>query len=252
MGTTFFSNDAMRDIPVTTTKGLPVEIISGGGGGGGETFDGNVTIEGVAGGVAVPVTDNGGSLTVDGSVTVSNFPATQPVSGTVAVSNLPATQAVSGTLTAVTTVGTITNPVTVNTHAITGSGTFSVASASALQGAPPTLTSGTSALTQFRQPAIALTPTNVKAGSTRLHAYNVFNPNAYVVYFQIYNALTANVTVGTTTPFLTFGIAPGASWDGFWPNSYSFNVGVVVAATRNADGTGTALDTGVMVNLGYV
>lgn len=32
---------------------------------------------------ALPVTDNGGSLTVDGTVAVSNFPATQPVSGTV-------------------------------------------------------------------------------------------------------------------------------------------------------------------------
>jgi hypothetical protein len=31
----------------------------------------------------VAVTDNAGSLTVDGSVSVSNFPATQPVSGTV-------------------------------------------------------------------------------------------------------------------------------------------------------------------------
>lgn len=32
---------------------------------------------------AIPVSDNGGSLTIDGSVSVSNFPATQPVSGTV-------------------------------------------------------------------------------------------------------------------------------------------------------------------------
>lgn len=32
-----------------------------------------------------PVSDNGGSLTVDGTVAVSNFPATQPVSGTVSV-----------------------------------------------------------------------------------------------------------------------------------------------------------------------
>lgn len=37
-------------------------------------------------------------VTVDGSVAVSNLPATQPVSGTVAVSNLPATQPVSGTV----------------------------------------------------------------------------------------------------------------------------------------------------------
>lgn len=53
----------------------------------------------------VPVTDNGGSLTVDGNVSVSNFPATQPVSGTVTVSNFPATQPVSGTV-------TVSNPTT--------------------------------------------------------------------------------------------------------------------------------------------
>lgn len=33
--------------------------------------------------IPVPVTDNGGSLTIDGTVAISNFPATQPVSGTV-------------------------------------------------------------------------------------------------------------------------------------------------------------------------
>ena len=32
---------------------------------------------------SLPVSDGGGSLTVDGSVSVSNFPATQPVSGTI-------------------------------------------------------------------------------------------------------------------------------------------------------------------------
>ena len=78
----------------------------------------------------LPVSDNGGSLTVDGtvelgatslsalenisvtfpatqnvnvtnaglSVSVSNLPATQPVSGSVSVSNLPATQPISGSI----------------------------------------------------------------------------------------------------------------------------------------------------------
>lgn len=68
---------------------------------------------------ALAVTDNNGSLTVDGSVSVSNLPAsqavtgtfwqttqpvsgtfwqaTQPVSGSVSVSNLPVSQAVTGT-----------------------------------------------------------------------------------------------------------------------------------------------------------
>ena len=50
----------------------------------------------------VSVDDNGGSLTVDGTVAVSNFPATQPVSGavtvsgTVAVSNLPVDDVLAG------------------------------------------------------------------------------------------------------------------------------------------------------------
>lgn len=37
------------------------------------------------------------TVTVGGSVSVSNFPATQPVSGSVSVSNFPASQAVTGT-----------------------------------------------------------------------------------------------------------------------------------------------------------
>ena len=44
-----------------------------------------------------PVTDNGGSLTVDGSVSVSNFPATQPISGAVTANNQSLTTG-SGTL----------------------------------------------------------------------------------------------------------------------------------------------------------
>jgi hypothetical protein len=47
-----------------------------------------------------------GSSTIAGSVTVTNFPVTQPVSGTVSVSNLPAIQDVN-------IVGGITNPLPV-------------------------------------------------------------------------------------------------------------------------------------------
>lgn len=66
--------------PLTDTelRAAPVEVSDGGGS---LTVDGTVTADAGAG--PWPVTDNGGSLTVDGSVSVSNFPATQPVSGTV-------------------------------------------------------------------------------------------------------------------------------------------------------------------------
>ena len=103
----------------------------------------------------LPVSDNGGSLTVDGtvelgatslaalenisvtfpatqnvnvtnaglSVSVSNLPATQPISGSVSVSNLPATQPISGTVTAnnqslTTDSGTLPGTSAVNTDII--------------------------------------------------------------------------------------------------------------------------------------
>ncbi len=61
-----------------------------------------------------------GVVDVTGSVSVTNFPATQPVSGSVSVSNFPATQPVSGTvsvgnvvsvITAVASTATLTNVV---------------------------------------------------------------------------------------------------------------------------------------------
>lgn len=97
---------------------LLVSSTGGGGGGGGDVN--LIEIGGVAvgagnplyvapgTGAAFPVTDNGGSLTVDGTVDVGNFPASQTVDdgggsltvdGTVAVSNFPASQTVSGTVT---------------------------------------------------------------------------------------------------------------------------------------------------------
>ena len=49
----------------------------------------NVTVDNAAGGAAVNIQDGGNTITVDGTVAVSNFPATQPVSGTVSVDNFP-------------------------------------------------------------------------------------------------------------------------------------------------------------------
>ena len=74
---------------------------------------------------SVPVTDNGGSLTVDGSVSVSNFPATQVVSGTVGISG---TVPISGALTD-TQLRATAVPVSlasVPSHPVTNAGTFAV------------------------------------------------------------------------------------------------------------------------------
>ncbi len=56
-----------------------------------------------------PVTVAGGTIDASGSaVSVTNFPAVQPVSGAVSVSNFPATQPVSGTVSIAGTVNVLT------------------------------------------------------------------------------------------------------------------------------------------------
>lgn len=72
-----------------------------------------ISIQGVASGTVVPIsgtisgtgnftvvqpTAANLNATIAGTVSVSNFPATQPVSGTVGINNFPATQAISGTV----------------------------------------------------------------------------------------------------------------------------------------------------------
>lgn len=67
----------------------------------GGSSSGNVTVVNTqAQAVPVSVSNFPATQPVSGSVTVSNLPATQPVSGTVSVSNFPATQPVSGTVAA--------------------------------------------------------------------------------------------------------------------------------------------------------
>lgn len=90
-----------QGMPAPIANAWPVEVTDG------------VTIVGVAPANTVAVAGVGAAVVALspstplpaganalGSVSVSNFPAVQPVSGTVAVSNFPATQPVSGTVTA--------------------------------------------------------------------------------------------------------------------------------------------------------
>lgn len=75
-----------------------------------------------------PVSVAGGTISVDnfpatqpvsGNVSVSNLPATQPVSGTVSVGNFPSIQPVSGTVSAVVSGAVSTTPVVSSSANIT-------------------------------------------------------------------------------------------------------------------------------------
>ncbi len=180
-----------------------------------------------------PVSDNGGSLTVDVSGVVDVSGSSVTLTGSPAVSGTVAVSGVGGT-------------VTVGTHAVTQSGTWTVA-------ATPNPTVGSAALTVYRNVALSNTAIQIKSGVTRWHTYSVFNPGTVLAYLQVWNALAASVTVGTTQPFITVGIPAGSMWDGSFPYSPALTTGFTVAATLNADGTGgapaTALGVGV---IGYL
>lgn len=87
---------------------------------------------------AVPVSDNGGSLTIDGSVSVSNFPATQPVSGTITAN--------AGTGTMNVSVQNASIPVTDNGGSLTIDGSVSVSNFPATQPVSGTVELGATSL----------------------------------------------------------------------------------------------------------
>ena len=77
------------------------------------TIDGTVnigTMPNVTLNQPIAVTDNGGSLTVDGTVSVDNFPDTQTVDGTVNIGTLPEVEIKNDTGNPITVIGTTINP----------------------------------------------------------------------------------------------------------------------------------------------
>ncbi len=90
----------------------------------------------------------------------------------------------------------------------------------------------------FRNAALSNTAVAVKAAAGCLYGYHIHNPSAATVYIQFYDVAQGSVTVGTTTPKMTFGIPAGASLDapGVVPG-ISFGTAITVAATTTAAGS---------------
>jgi hypothetical protein len=99
----------------------------------------------------------------------------------------------------------------------------------------------------------------VKASAGKLHWLHAMNLTASKVYLKIYNATTASVTVGTTTPDLTFPLATMGDTNGagftinFGDAGLQFTTAITIAATTGlADNdTGAPAANAVVVNLGY-
>lgn len=98
----------------------------------------------------------------------------------------------------------------------------------------------------------------VKATAGQVYWIHAINLGTAPRYLKIYNATAASVTVGTTTPDLTFpipsqGDANGAGFTLSIANGIAFSTAITIAATTGvADNDSGAPDANsVIVNLGY-
>ena len=116
------------------------------------------------------------------------------------------------------------------------------------------------AFPMFRQvAALHALYSNTALGSTKavptaapvsLKGWHIFNPNGSVTYIQFFDALTGDVTVGTTAPTFAIGIAANAPVTLNLDSGIRFATGIVVAAITTPTGS-TGPGTAVVMTLIY-
>jgi hypothetical protein len=96
------------------------------------------------------------------------------------------------------------------------------------------------------------TATAMKTSEGELYSLEVSNPNSSDAYIQLFDATASDVTVGTTTPSLSFLVPAGdgtldGGMDKFWPNGVIFDTAITYACTTTATGSSDP-STGLVVN----
>lgn len=177
---------------------------------------GDVTINNAAGASAVNIQDGGNSITVDGTIAISN-------------ASIPVTDN-AGSLTVDAPVGT---PVFV-TATPSATGGWSVFNA--------TSGDGSTALTNTAQ--------SIKASQGTFGGYYIYNPNTVVIYVCIYNVASGSVTVGTTNPAMVFAIPALAAANLEITNGIQFSTAISAACATTAAGN-TAPTTALDANFWY-
>lgn len=86
-------------------------------------------------------------------------------------------------------------------------------------------------LSIFRSLDLDETEEDIKTSAGQMYGYYFANLSAGVRYLKFYNATAANVTVGTTTPVLTFPVAAGASGHVEYSHGIAFATAISAAVT---------------------
>lgn len=113
-------------------------------------------------------------------------------------------------------------------------------------------------LSTFRSLDIDQTEEQIKETEGKLHSISAFNTTDAPLYLKFYNATAANVSVGSTTPVLTFVVPGNADSDGagfIWNNDIglAFSTAMTVACTTGVadNDTGAPGVNACIVNIGY-
>jgi DNA-binding FrmR family transcriptional regulator len=228
-------------------------------------------------GEALPVTDNGASLSVD-------WNGTQPVTGSGNATGalrveLPTNgTGVIATVTNITNQGQIADDGTFTpaTTRVNMAGFFAdeTATDSVDEGdggaarmtldrkqiITPYVHAAAGGWTPYKSLDLDESEEEIKASAGKIGWIHCMNMSASVRYLKFYNATAANVTVGTTTPVLTFPIPTLATTNGagftisFGDAGLQFGTAICVAATTGlADNdTGAPGANEVVLNVGYL
>lgn len=104
--------------------------------------------------------------------------------------------------------------------------------------------------TTYFNGALSNTAISIKASAGAIGSINVFNPAGAITYIQVFNVLVGSVTLGTTPPTASYGIAAGASRDIALGPGATYGTAIVVAATTTYNGS-TAPGTAAVINVQY-
>lgn len=111
-------------------------------------------------------------------------------------------------------------------------------------------------LTKYRNVDVDETEDQVSANPVTLYTISAQSIDATPVYLHFYDATAASVTVGTTTPDLTFIIPSQGDGNGAGlvldvSKGWDFSTALTIAATTTFDGSTGPGANEVIVNLGY-
>lgn len=105
--------------------------------------------------------------------------------------------------------------------------------------------------TPYRNYTADETLVQVTTASVLLYNYTCYNPNGSDTFVQMFDALVADVTLGTTTPDLVLPLPTSGGLDNALHIPRSFRNGMAIAVTSTATGSG-APAAACIVQLDYV